>query len=87
MSGYEMKDMSGTLFREEEKNKETSPDFTGKVMVRGETLRIAGWLKQSKGGKPYISLAISEPREKQQEAAQAAPAAKPKAKGFDDLPF
>jgi uncharacterized protein (DUF736 family) len=83
MSGYEMKDMSGTLFRETEKKKETSPDFTGKVMVRGETLRIAGWLKQSKGGKAYISLAISEPRPAQQD--DSAPATK--AVGFDDIPF
>jgi uncharacterized protein (DUF736 family) len=72
--GYEMKDMSGTIFRETEKSKETSPDFTGKAMVRGETLRVAGWLKQSKGGKTYISLALSEPR----------PAPKPT---IDDIPF
>ena len=61
-SKYETRDMSGTLFRETEKTKETQPDYTGKVVVRGETLRIAGWLKEGKSGKPYVSLAFSEPR-------------------------
>lgn len=85
MSGYEMKDMSGTLFRETEKKKENHPDFTGKVLVRGESLRIAGWLKQSKAGSTYISLALSEPRQ-QQEQPQAPAQSKPDPTDFG-IPF
>ena len=86
MAGYEMKDMSGTLFRETEKKKETSPDFTGKVLVRGETLRIAGWLKQSKAGSTYLSLALSEPRQPEQ-SQPSGQQQKPASPGFDDIPF
>lgn len=76
---YETRDMSGTLFRETEKTKETQPDYTGKVVVRGETLRIAGWLKEGKSGKPYVSLAFSEPRKPEPQ--------KSKVEVPDDIPF
>ena len=33
---YEMKDMSGSLFREQEKKSEKSPDYTGKVKIEGK---------------------------------------------------
>lgn len=60
---YEMKDNSGSLFREQDKKSEKSPDYTGKVKIDGKELRIAGWIKQSKSGDSYLSLAISEPRD------------------------
>lgn len=59
---YELKDMSGTLFPERKDGKsERAPDWTGTVMVRGETLRIAAWTKEGRRGK-FLSLAFSEPR-------------------------
>jgi uncharacterized protein (DUF736 family) len=76
---YEMKDMSGSLFREQEKKSEKSPDYTGKVKIEGKELRLAGWIKQTKSGDTYLSLAVSEPRE-----AGAPPVKKP---STDDIPF
>ena len=75
---YEMKDMSGSLFREQEKKSEKSPDYTGKVKIEGKELRLAGWIKQTKSGDTYLSLALSEPRE------GGAPRPKPNS---DDIPF
>ncbi len=75
---YEMKDMSGSLFREQEKKSEKSPDYTGKVKIEGKELRLAGWIKQTKSGDTYLSLAVSEPRE------GGAPRPKP---SNDDIPF
>lgn len=60
MSDFKHKAMSGSLFRNKQKKSDKSPDYTGTVNVRGEVLRIAGWLK---GNPPYLSLAFSEPRE------------------------
>lgn len=67
MSDFKHKAMSGSLFRNKEKKSDKSPDYTGTVNVRGEILRIAGWLK---GNPPYLSLAFSESRE---QTAKAAP--------------
>ena len=53
-------------------------DYQGRSVVK---LRIAAWLKESKGGKKYMGGSISVPQE--QQAAPAAPAAQ-----FDDsIPF
>lgn len=59
---YEVRDMSGTLFPEQEKRSEKGPDWTGTVVVRGETLRIAAWTKEGRRGQ-FLSLAFSEPRD------------------------
>jgi hypothetical protein len=59
---YEMKDDTGSLFREKDKKSDKSPDYTGKVKINGKELRLAGWIKQTKGGDTYLSLAVSEPR-------------------------
>jgi uncharacterized protein (DUF736 family) len=61
---YEMNDMSGSLFRENEKKSEKSPDYSGKIKINGKELRLAGWIKQTKSGDTYLSLAASEPRSK-----------------------
>jgi hypothetical protein len=61
MPDYETKNR-GVLFNEQVKNKETSPDWTGKLDVEGKEYRIAAWERTTKTGQPILSLAISEPR-------------------------
>ena len=46
----------GVLFKQEDKPKENAPDYKGTFNRKGEDFRIAGWLKISKAGKPYLSL-------------------------------
>jgi len=78
---YEQKDNSGSLFREAEKKSERSPDYTGKAMIDGKMKRIAGWIKQTKSGGNFLSLAISDPQPKAAESP-----AKP-ANDAGDIPF
>lgn len=84
---YEIKDNSGSLFRVLEKASDRHPDFTGKGKVNGQLLYVSGWLKESKSGKKYLSLAFSEPRER----AEAKPEAPKPPKSFadmkEDVPF
>jgi len=61
---YEMKEGQGSLFREKEKQSDNHPDYKGTCVVNGNTLQIAGWLKESKSGLKYMSLSIQPPREK-----------------------
>ena len=53
----------GVLFQETEKKSEKAPDYTGKLNVEGKEYRLAGWKRQSKNGKPFLSLSISEPQQ------------------------
>ena len=54
---------TGVLFINEtasEQNKQ--PQMTGKLNVDGKDFQIAGWRKESKSGKKFLSLKIQEPR-------------------------
>jgi hypothetical protein len=74
-----MKDMSGTLGKNDRKSKETHPDYSGSCVVDGTAYWISGWIKQSERGK-FFSLSF-----KQKDVVQQVPAAAPEFD--DDLPF
>lgn len=79
---YELRDGSGSLFRNEKKQEgERTPDYRGDAMVNGKRVEIAAWVKEAASGKKFLSLKFSEPRERDQTAKTASPA--PEA----DFPF
>ena len=53
----------GVLFKENEKKSDNHPDYTGKVDVGGTEFRLAGWIKESRTGNKFLSLAVSEVQE------------------------
>lgn len=77
---------NGALFKMKEKTGEKQPDFTGNLNlsneVGGPVLRMAAWIKKGEKAGDYLSVAISEPRTKEEVAAaesQPVPAAAPEA--------
>lgn len=75
----------GRLFRNDKKETEKHPDYRGEINVEGKTLELAAWLKVSQKGTKYMSLKVSEPREKA--PAKAAPKKAPVEELSDDIPF
>lgn len=61
----ELKNNRGILFKNE-KTKEGQPDFTGELNVEGKVLRLALWKKQSAKGSTYLSVQVSEPKQKEE---------------------
>lgn len=53
----------GVLFKSKEKKQEKSPDYSGKINVKGETFYLSGWKNTSKTGEQYLSLMISQKTE------------------------
>ena len=54
---------TGVLFRNETSTPENKqPYMTGKLNVEGKDLQLAGWMKESKNGKKFLSLKVQEPR-------------------------
>jgi hypothetical protein len=72
------KDNSGSLFRNDQKKHDKSPDYSGTIMIAGTEKRISAWLREGKKGK-YLSLQISE--------MQARSSSESSQKSEDDLPF
>jgi uncharacterized protein (DUF736 family) len=62
---FETKEKRGSLFANDNKERENQPDFTGNVKIEGKMWRVAGWHTESRGGTKYISLSISDPADYQ----------------------
>jgi uncharacterized protein (DUF736 family) len=59
------RDMSGILSRNERKELDKHPDFRGEITVNGVEFWLSGWIKESKEGKKFFSLAV-RPKDDQQ---------------------
>lgn len=51
----------GALFKNDRKETDKQPDYTGKINVKGTEQRLAGWIRQSKSGQTYLSIEASDP--------------------------
>jgi hypothetical protein len=55
---YEMKEMSGSLFVNSKKEKDTHPDRNGTALIGGVEYWVSGWIKETKSGDKWLSLAF-----------------------------
>lgn len=71
---YETKDYTGKLFKNEKKEKDTHPDYTGTALIGGVDHFMDAWLKTSEGGRKWMSFSF---KPKQKQAQPPAPPARP----------
>jgi hypothetical protein len=58
---YEMREGSGSLFKNDKDGNEKRPDYRGDALINGEVLEISAWIKEGKKGK-FMSLSF-KPKE------------------------
>ena len=78
---YETKENTGSLFPNDKKKEDKHPDYTGKVMVSGKLMQVAGWINESKAGKKYMSLKLSDFQPKTDETREYTTTAPDNAEG------
>jgi hypothetical protein len=54
---YEKKDNSGVLFKNDRKESDRHPDYTGNAMIEGREFWISAWVKEGQKGK-FFSFAF-----------------------------
>ena len=74
---YEQRELSGSIFVNDRKEKDSHPDFKGQCLIDGKSYWVSGWKKKTGEGKTWLSLAFKE--------KDAAPKAQ-EPDGFDDTP-
>lgn len=90
---FEMKENTGTVFKNQKRTTENHPDRTGSANIGGVEYWVNGWVKQTKNGEQYLSLAFKRKEvQNKVEAEQVKPAKEIKYStpldNFDsDIPF
>lgn len=59
----------GALFKNDRKERENQPDYTGSLNVGGRDFWLSAWLQKSKAGKPYMSVSVTPKDEPGQQPA------------------
>lgn len=55
---YEQKDMTGSAFLNQRKDRPTSADLTGTIKIEGKEYWLNVWNKSDKNGNGFISLSV-----------------------------
>ena len=58
----------GVLFKQTDKKNDKAPDYKGSFNYKGSEFKIAGWIKMSKTGNPFLSISVDDfvPQQKEE---------------------
>jgi hypothetical protein len=81
---FEQRDNSGSLFRNDRKEKDSHPDHKGSAKIDGKEYWVSAWIKEGSKGR-FFSLAFT-PKDEQKREQRSAPA-QDEAPFSDEIPF
>jgi len=71
---YELRENSGSFFKNQKKKTENHPDLTGSAMIDGKKYWVAIWNKTSGSGTKFWSMAFTEMDGVEERGSAPAPA-------------
>lgn len=57
---YETRELSGSVFKNNRKERETHPDLTGEAKIEGKLYWVSAWKKKTKNGDDWFSFSFKE---------------------------
>jgi hypothetical protein len=86
---YEPKDMTGSLFGNEKREKDTHPHAKGTALIDGKEYWVDAWTNTTQNGKRYQSLKfkLKDQQGERWGGIADAPVAPPAADLDDEIPF
>jgi uncharacterized protein (DUF736 family) len=63
---YQQRPNSGSLFKNNRKEKDNHPDYNGEAEINGKPMYISAWIKKTQNGGTFMSLAF-KPKETRQQ--------------------
>ena len=69
---YEMKELTGSLFKNDERKTDKHPNLQGSCLIDGVEYWLSGWTKERDNGDKWISLAFKVKEQKPQAKKPAA---------------
>ena len=55
---FEQRPNSGALFKDDKKSKPSDRDYSGSIKTEDTEYWLSGWIKETKNGQKYLSLAL-----------------------------
>ena len=85
----ENKNNSGALFRNDKRETEKHPEYTGKITIEGVEYYLSAWVNEMRNGQKYFSIKATPKAATTPTATTAQPSqpATTIADPVDDLPF
>lgn len=77
----------GALFKNDDKQSETHPDYKGSINVDGQDYWISCWRNSSREGRKYLSLSVKKKEPRQGQSAPRRESTPPQDDFGDDVPF
>lgn len=81
---YEKKDMTGTLFKNDKREKDTHPNATGTAIINGVEYWVSAWTKDGQKGK-FQSLSFKPKEERREEIKRDTSRREPDRNSYGDL--
>jgi len=57
---FEQNELSGSLFVNDRKERDNQPDYTGSCKVQGVEYYMSAWVKETRAGQEFFSIALTE---------------------------
>jgi hypothetical protein len=70
MAEYQHKENTGTMFRNDKREKDSEPEYKGSANIDGRDYWVSSWINETKAGVKYMKFSFTPMEKKQQSSSR-----------------